>query len=106
YPRERRLCDRPPWTPTLAAATIGSYALVRQPQAGGGLPRLPEDVDGNAAPRIPITANPQPLRLYLVEQALANADGDVLVETAMIAEGAEEQLQALGFDDGLGGRVV
>src|SRR4051794_14380156 len=84
---------------TLAAATIGCDALVRQPQAFRGRPGLPEDVDRHPAARIPIAADPQPLGFHLVCEALADAHRDVLVEAAVIAEGAEEQLEALAFDD-------
>src|SRR5436190_23404581 len=91
---------------TLSAATIWLYALVGQPQARRRGTALPEDVDGHAAARIPIAADAQPPRLHLLCQALADADGDVLVETLMVAVGAEEQLQTLRFDDCLARRIV
>ena len=39
-------------------------------------------------------------------EPLADTDRHVLVEAAVIAEGAEEQLQAFALDDRLGGRIV
>ena len=78
----------------------------RGPTARRGRGRLPEDVDRDAAARIPVTADAQPCGLHLVEQALADADGDVLVEAAMVAEAAEVELERLAFDDRLAGGIV
>src|SRR4051794_7149847 len=91
---------------TLSAATVWRDALVGQPQALGRLARLPEDVDRNAAARIPVAADAQPLRLHFLNQALAYADRHVLVEACMVAERAEEQLEALALDDRLAGRII
>jgi hypothetical protein len=90
----------------LAAAPGTAHTLVGQPEPGRGLARLPEDVDRHAAARVPIAADAQPLRLHLFDQPLADADRHVLVEAAMVAERAQEELEALGFDDGRGGRIV
>ena len=67
---------------------------------------MPEDVNGNAAARIPVSADPQPYGLHLAEQALADADGHILVKPAMVAERTKEQLQRLRFDDRVAGRVI
>src|SRR4051812_7370493 len=91
---------------TLSAATVRLHALVREPQAFRWRARLPEHVDRHAAAGIPIAADAQPLRLHLGKQPLTDAERYVLVEPAMIAESAEEQLQALAFDDGLARRII
>src|ERR1700712_3399647 len=61
-----------PWTAMrgpsgsgLSSPAIGSDALVGHPQACWRRARLPEDVDRNAAARIPIAADPQPHGLHL-----------------------------------------
>src|SRR5579859_4401246 len=76
-----------------AAATIGSDSLVGQPQRGRRSAGLPEHVDRNAAARIPIAADAQPGRIHRRDQALADRDGAILVEGAVIAEAGQEQLQ-------------
>src|SRR4051794_39092288 len=75
---------------TLSAATVWRDALVRQPQAFRRRARLPEDVDRDPPARIPVAADAQPLRLHVLDKALADADGHVLVEACMVAERAEE----------------
>src|SRR5256885_15047262 len=80
-----------------AAAAIRRDALVRQPQPFRRRSGLPEDVDRHSPARVPIAADPQPPGLHLFGQPLANADGHVLVEAAMIAKRAEEQLEALAL---------
>jgi hypothetical protein len=67
---------RLPTALALAAPAIGRNALLGQPQALGRGAALPEHVDRDAAARVPVAANAQPLRIHLGEQALANADGD------------------------------
>ena len=89
-----------------SARPVGGDALVGKPYALQRLAGLPENVDRNAAARIPITADPQPPRAHLVEQPLPDPDRHILVEAAVIAERAEEQLQALRLDDGLARRIV
>ena len=49
----------------LTAAAIGRDALIRNPQPLGDAASVPEHVDGNAAARIPVAADPQPFRLDL-----------------------------------------
>src|SRR3546814_2348931 len=85
---------------------IGGDTLVGQPQAPGRGAGLPEDVDRNAAARIPIAADAQPFRPHLVEQAPADADGAILVEPRVTPKAGEEQLEALRFDDRRAGGVV
>src|SRR5690606_38066327 len=81
--------------PPLPAPAIGRNALFGQPQSLGRRPALPEHVDRNAPARIPVPTDAQPARTHLVDEALADADGHVLVETAVIAERGEEQLETL-----------
>src|SRR5690348_520054 len=82
-----------------ATAAIGLNPLVRQPQPFRRLSRLPEHVDRHSAARVPIAADAQPPGLHLGEETLADADRHVLMEAAMVAVGAEEQLEALALDD-------
>src|SRR5690606_30180580 len=89
------------WPPPLPAPAIGRNALFGEPQSRGRAPALPENVDRDAAARVPVPADTQPLRAHLVHESLADADGDVLVEAAVVAERSEEQLEALGLDDRL-----
>src|SRR5690348_15596144 len=84
-----------PRTAILSAATVGCDALIRQPQTLRRFPRLPKDVDRHSPARIPIAADPQPLRLHFLDETLSNPDGDVLMESAVVAVGAEEELEAL-----------
>src|SRR5438270_415173 len=93
-------------TAELPPAAVARDPLVRQPQPFGRRGGLPKDVDRHPAARVPVAADPQPLRLHLVSKPLPNADGHVLVKAAMVAERAEEQLEALALDDRLGGRII
>ena len=98
-------------TPSGERARVASAAVGATPWSGshspaGGAPDLPEDVDRDAAARIPVAADAQPRGLHLLDQPLADADGHVLVEAAVVAERAEEQLEALRFDDRLARRIV
>ena len=81
--------------PRSAAPAVCGHPLIRQPQVGRGCAGLPEDVDRDAAARIPIAADPQPARLPSPRQPLADADRAVLVERGVVAEAAEEQLERL-----------
>src|SRR6476661_3731113 len=90
----------------LAAPAVGLHSLIGKPQAFGRSAALPEDVDRHAAARIPVTADAKPFGLHLGHHPLADADRHVLVEAAMTAEGAEEELEALRFDDRLARRIV
>ena len=58
--------------------------------------------DGAGAPLQFQTGDNDPI----LGQPLTNAHRHVLVESAMIAEARQEQLQRLGFDDGFVGRVI
>src|SRR3546814_13601508 len=66
---------------------IRRHALIGKPQPFGWRPRLPKDVDRDAAARIPVTADTQPAGPHFIEQAAADADGAILVKARMIAEG-------------------
>src|SRR3546814_7422298 len=61
-----------------ASSAIGRDALVGEPQALGRRAGLPEDVDRDAAARIPIAADAQPFRLHFVGEEAADADGAIL----------------------------
>src|SRR5215471_18261855 len=78
---------------------IGSDAGVGEPQPGGRLAGLVEYVDRDAAARVPIAADPQPLRLHSVDQTARHHQGAVFVEGAMIAKRAQKELQRLAFED-------
>src|SRR5690242_4013207 len=106
HPPMKQPTEPAPRTAILSAATVRGDALVGQPQAFGRRARLPEDVNGHSTARVPVAADAKPARLHLTHQPLADADGHILVEAAMIAERAEEQLQALALDDAVGRRVV
>src|SRR6185369_10389978 len=105
-PPMKQPTDPAPRTAILSPATVRRDALVREPQALRRRAALPADVDRDSAARVPVAADPQPLGLHLLGQPLADADRHILVESAMIAEGAEEQLEALAFDNGFAGRIV
>src|SRR3546814_300627 len=97
----------PPFPSTaLFRSALRRDARVGKPQPSGRRPRWPEDVDRDAAARIPVTADTQPAGPHLVEQAAADADGAILVKARMVAERAEEELEALRFDDRFAGGVI
>src|SRR5262249_13724318 len=54
---------------------------------------LPEHVDRHASARIPVAADAQPFRLQQRHELLADGDGAVFVETAVITEAAQKKLQ-------------
>ena len=56
-----------------SASAIRGNALVRQPEAGRRRFRLPENIDRNAAARIPVTADAEPSRLEEGGQPLADS---------------------------------
>ena len=82
----------------LSAPAIGRDPLVGQPEPGRRFAGLIEHIDGDAAARIPVTANPQPGRVQQFFDPLANVDRARLVKAAMVAIGAEKQFQGLALD--------
>src|SRR6185503_15908293 len=104
-PRRR---SEPPSTSQreLAAPPVRLHALLRDPESLRRRPRLPEHVNRHSAARVPIAADPQPLRLHLGGEALADPDRHILMEGTVISERAEEQLQALALDDGVARRII
>ena len=78
-----------------AAGAVGCDALVGEPEIFWGLAHLPEHVDWDAAARIPIAADLQKPRLQQRGEALADRDGAILVERAVIAKTVEIELQRL-----------
>src|SRR3546814_13000097 len=91
---------------SLTPAPIALDTLIGHPQPLGRWSRLPEHIDWNAAARIPIAADPEPPGLHLLEQALADPHRAILVKGGVVAEAAQKQLQRLGFDDRVAGRIV
>src|SRR3989344_6601526 len=89
-----------------ATPSIWRDALIGQPQSFGRRAALPEHVDGNAASRIPVPADPEPLGRQEIDQALAHRHRAVLVKSAMVAERAQIQLERLGFHEPVAGDVV
>src|SRR6516164_1765351 len=89
-----------------AAPAIGRHALVWQPQPLRRLACLPEDVDRDAAARIPIAADAQIMRRDQGGDGLGDPQGAVLMEGAMIAEAAEIELERLRFDEPLIRHIV
>jgi uncharacterized tellurite resistance protein B-like protein len=107
--QERRSRSRPaasPRQPDLPASAIGRNTRIRQPHGLRRLAGLPEHVDRHAAARIPIAADAQIPRLEQLRQALADRDGAILVEGAVIAEAVEEELERFRLDEPAVGHVV
>src|ERR1700748_1356906 len=71
-----------------ASSAIGCDPRIGQPQPGRRLARLIEYVDRDAAARIPIPAQPQPIRGERVDESPGNRQGAVFVERRVVAEGA------------------
>src|SRR4029079_2084007 len=89
-----------------AAAAIGLDALLGNPHAVGWRAVLPEHVDGNAAARIPIAADPEPGGIDKLDDALADGDGRVFMEGAHIAVAREIELERLRLHQPFAGRIV
>ena len=77
----------------LTPAAIRRHALVGQPEVGRRRAGLPEDVDRDAAARIPIAADPQPARRQPVDESAADHHRRGLMEGAVIAKRKHEELQ-------------
>src|SRR6185312_6463390 len=90
----------------LTPSTIGRHALIGHPQPVGHRAGLVEDIDRHAAARIPIAADAQPGGCDLPDQPLGDGEGAVLVEIAVIAKSAEEELKRLALDQPLAGDVI
>src|SRR6478752_9963602 len=89
----------------LAPAAIRRDALLGHPQSLRCAAGLPEHVDRDAAARIPVAADAQELRLDLARDALADHDGAILVECAVIAEARDVELERLRLQQPLAGGV-
>src|SRR5687767_14891632 len=89
-----------------AAATIRRHALVRDPEACRRATGLPEHVDRHAAARIPVTADAQPAWCEELDQSIRNGDGAVLVESPVIAEARQVELERLALDEPPCGCVI
>src|SRR5580700_967811 len=97
--RPPRRCRSGPRVVALATPAIRRHALVRQPETFGRRAGLPEDVDRNAAARLPVAADAQPARLGGRDDTLADGERRVFVESAVVAERAQVELQRLGLDE-------
>jgi hypothetical protein len=73
--------------------------LIWKPDVFWQFSRTPEHIDWYAATRIPVAADAQIDRLKNSCQAAADSDRGFLVETAVIAEGREEEFKRLRFDE-------
>src|SRR5262249_44113797 len=89
-----------------AATSIRGDALVRYPQVFRWHCRLPENIDGHPAARIPVSADPQPPRFHLAHQSLPDPHRHVLVKATVVPVTTEEELKTFALDDGLGRDVV
>ena len=76
----------------LTSASIRRDALIGDPDGFGWFAGLIEHVDGNAAARIPVAADAQPLGVDEISDAPRNGDGAIFVEGSVVAEGTEEKL--------------
>jgi len=82
----------------LATSTIGRDALIRHPHVFRKFSGLPKHINRHSATRIPVAADAQPFRLEQRKQSLADRDRAIFVESAVIAEAVEIELQRLRFD--------
>ena len=78
-----------------ASSAISGHALIGYPQVGRWSARLPEDVDRDAAPRIPIATDAQPAWREQFDQAIGDLQRTVFVESAVVAERGEIELELL-----------
>ena len=81
-----------------AAAAIGGYSLVGDPDAGGGGAGLPEDVDRDAAPGVPVGAEAEPDGIEQSDEAFGDVQRAGFMEGAVIAEGGEVDFEGFAFD--------
>src|SRR3954468_15917409 len=81
-----------------AASAIGRDSLVGDPDALRQFSGLPEDVDRHAAARVEVAADPQPMRLEQIRDALADGHRDVLVKGAVVAKRLQIELQRFRLD--------
>src|SRR5215831_8983988 len=72
-----------------ASSPIGSHARIGKPQPGGGLAGLVENIDRDAATRVPISADPQPFRGQHFDQLARDRHGAVFVKGGVVAKRAE-----------------
>src|SRR5262249_14993363 len=92
--------------PQLTPAAIGGDALIRNPQPLGQSAGLPKNIDWNAAARLPVAADPEPFRLDLGSQPLADHDCAILVECTVIAEASNVKLQRFRLQEPLARGIV
>ena len=89
-----------------AAATVGRYTGIGDPDGFGERALLEEDIDGDAAAGIPITGDAKPLGFGGSDQALGDIDGAIFMESTVIAEGSEIELEGFAFDEEFVGDVI
>src|SRR6478735_11976807 len=95
---ESRPCSWSERLERLATSTIGRDALIRHPHVFRKFSGLPKHINRHSATRIPVAADAQPFRLEQRKQSLADRDRAIFVESAVIAEAVEIELQRLRFD--------
>lgn len=83
----------------LTSATIAGHALVRHPKALWRQTCLPEHVDWNSPPRIPVSTDSKPFCACGFDDPLADHHRTVFMKSAVIAEGSQEQFERLGLYD-------
>src|SRR5215469_1337114 len=88
------------------APPIARNVLIRQPDAARQPSGLPEDVDWHAAARMEVAADTQIARLEQRRQPLADRNRAVLVESAVVAETIEIELERFRLDEPTIGYVV
>src|SRR5215469_16423760 len=84
--------------PTASKPQARARSRLGDPQAGRRLAGLIEDIDRDAATRIPIAADPQPRRSEGIDQPARDRQRAVLMECRVVPERAEIQLQRLAFE--------
>ena len=75
------------------------HALIRNPQIRRRLAGLPEHIDRNPPPGVPVAADAQPARRKELHEPISNRDRAVLMKGAMIAKRTQVQLQRLALDE-------
>src|SRR3984893_13927821 len=73
----------------LSPSAIGRHALIGHPGAGGHLSCRPKDIYRHAPARKPIAADSQPARLQAKGEILADPQGEILVESPVLAKRRE-----------------
>src|SRR5271154_3730084 len=87
-------------------AAVGGDPLIWNPHPLRQFSSLPEHIDWNAAARVPVTTDPQPLRLDRSRNSFADRDRAVFVERTVIAEARDIEFQRFRLQQPLAGDVI